>query len=308
MTLLTFFSGTPTNESSYLRSSSPTQPIIAGDSVELLVFAFDREEDQGKDFDSITSATFTVRKPDDVVFSADGVITNEGGAFLRVTDTGDVGTYRWIVRFVFESGEVRSYTSEFKTYDPFIENPQTQKSIIAEEVWMRLEDCFDSELGGPWLRDQTLRYFDSSKIERFIPEGLVFINGWPPITNFGLDTFTTQVPDPDPALPPGSLQSDPDMILIVQATLLAVIKHLMRSYVEQPLPQGANIVWQSKRDYLERWNTIYNIEWDFFKEIVALWKRQFLQYGKTSLLIHNKAGRLGYATGYRARNAARGYG
>jgi hypothetical protein len=91
----------------------------------------------------------------------------------------------------------------------------------------------------------------------------------------------------------------------VQATLLAVIRHLMRSYVEQPAPQGANIVYQDRRDYLQRWEEIYKIEEEFFKYVLALWKRQFLHLGTGSLLVHSKAGRL-YGPGYnRARTISR---
>jgi hypothetical protein len=119
--------------------------------------------------------------------------------------------------------------------------------------------------------------------------------------------FTTPIPDHDPNLPDGSMQDDPDQIVIIQATLLAVIKHLMRSYVEQPNVVGANMVWQDRRDYLQRWQTIYTIEEGYFRQVVALWKRQFYNFGHSSLLVSSKAGRLGYGPGFRARNAARGY-
>jgi hypothetical protein len=121
-----------------------------------------------------------------------------------------------------------------------------------------------------------------------------------------LSYFTTPIPNPDPNLPANTYQPDPDRIVLVQATLLAVIKHLMRSYVEQPQPQGANIVWQDRREYLQRWQSIYQIEDAAFKEMVLLWKRQFYNFGQGALSVHSKAGRL-YPTGWRARNVSRGY-
>lgn len=286
------------------RSQQPE--IHLGDTIDLRVYAF-TDDEQPIATDDITSVGFTVQLPDATQQTISGTVESDGAGFLLWTDTSQTGVYPWIAQFIFDDGSKKSYRREFVVTDPFAVVPQTQRNKVAEEVWMRIEDCFDSELGGPWLRDQTLAYFDASKVERFIAEGLLFINSWPPLTNLSLADFTTPAPDPDPALPPDSTQNDPDQIIIVQGTLIAVIRHLMRSYVEQPLPTGANIVWQSRRDYLDRWNTIYQIEWDFFKEAVTLWKRNMLGYGRTSLLIHNKAGRLGYATSYRARNASRGY-
>lgn len=282
------------------------QPVVhQGDTTELRVYAY-TDDEQIVSSDNLVAVNFTIKYPDGTEAVRTGDIDDDGAGTLLWEDTEQTGLYLWVAQFTFDTGAKTSYRNEFRVDDPLELPPQTRRSKIVDDVWLRLEDCFDSDIGGPWLRDMTLSWFEPSKIERFIDEGLVYINNWPPLTNFTLADFTTPIADPDPALPPGSKQDDPDRILIVQATLIATIKHLMRSYVEQPLPQGANIVWQSKRDYLERWNTILQIEMAFFHDIVALWKRQFYNYGKSALLVGNKAGRLGYGTGFRARNAARG--
>jgi hypothetical protein len=282
------------------------QEVPLGDNVELEPRIYDDQEIPIPD-DNIVSVTFKVKKPDDTEGTFTGSIPSAGQGYLLYDDVDLPGLYVWTAQFLLTSGVKRTYRDEFNSYDPLVVPPQTYKKKIASEVWMRLEDCFDSELGGPWLRDMTLAYFDPTKVERFISEGLVYINGLPPITTFGLEEFSIQIVDTDPNLPPGTLQDDPDQIIIIQATLLAVIRHLMRSYVEQDLPTGANIVYQNRRDYLQRWQTIYDVEYKWFREIVALWKRQFFQYGRTSVLVGYKAGRLGFGTGWRARNALRGW-
>jgi hypothetical protein len=255
----------------------------------------------------ISGVSFQIKKPDGTVVTVAGTVPADGSGFLHYDGVDQKGLYIWTAQFTLVSGEKRTQRGEFNAYDPLEIPPQTRKNKIAEEVWLRLEDCFDSDLGGPWLREMTLSYFDPTKVERFIDEGLVYVNGWPPLTNFGLEMFTTQIPSTDPNDPAGTEDDDPDQIIIIQATLLAVIRHLMRSYTEQELPVGANIVWQNRRDYLERWNTIYQLELQWFKEMVALWKRQFFNYGRSSLLVGQKAGRLGYGTGWRARNVLRGF-
>jgi hypothetical protein len=254
----------------------------------------------------ITGVQFTILKPDASQTATAGAITNDGEGFLLYADTDLVGLYPWTAQFTLDSGVRTTIRDEFRVSDPFDTSPVPRATEISEQVWMRLEDCFDSERGGPWLRDMTLAWFEPEKVELFVAEGLMFINQWPPLTNIDLSYFTTPVINPDPALPAGTTQPDPDRIIIVQATLLAVIRHLMRSYVEQENPVGANIVWQSRRDYLDRWRSIFEIENQAFKEMLALWKRQFLNYGQGALLVHSKAGRL-YGPSIRARNAVRGY-
>lgn len=289
-------------------SGQDERAIIKGDTAPLYAYAFNEDESPISASD-VSSVSFTVRKPDGTQTTTAGEIAADGTGFLNYATTDEVGTYLWIAQFTFTTGEKRSITDEFQIYDPLVIPPTTRLDQITTEVWMRIEDCFDSQEGGPWLRDRTLAYFDKSKVKRFIPEGLVRVNSYPPITSFGLDVFTTYSPSTDPAelaLDPDAEEPDADRIIIVQATLLSVIRHLMRSYVEQYNPTGANVVWQDRRDYQQRWQAIYQIEEAYFKEMVALWKRNFLQYGRGSLLLHSKAGRL-YGPGYnRAWSVGRG--
>lgn len=279
--------------------------VWQGDTAELYA-AFFSDDDAPLEQTDFTGVTFTVRDPDGTDTSGSGTVNSDGSCYFQFTGTTLVGLYKWTAQALLLSGEKRTYRDEFQVEDPMVDPPETYANQIGKEVWSRLEDCFDSEDGGPWLRDMTLLYFEPSKVERFIAEGMLRINVYPPATTLDLSFFTTPIPNPDPNLAPGTLQPDPDRIVLVQATLLAVIRHLMRAYVEQPNPQGANIVWQDRRDYLQRWQSIYTIEEAAFKEMVLLWKRSFYNFGQGALSVHSKAGRL-YPTGWRARNATRGF-
>jgi hypothetical protein len=286
-----------------------TSVVAKGDTAELYAYLYDASGNAVAQ-SQVNSVNFTIKKPDGTQVTQPGSSQADGAAFLRWVDTAQTGVYVWIAQFNLTSGEKRSFRDEFTVEDLLAVPAVTRDDTIADAVWMRLEDCFDSREGGPYLREKTRAYFDKTKIAKFIPEGLVYINSWPPITTVDLSYFTTPIPHTDPAvlaIDPTAKQPDPDQIVIVQATLLAVIKHLMRSYVEQPNPVGANISWQDRRDYLQRWQTIYQIEQDYFKELVALWKRAFLNYGRSSLLVNNKAGRMGYYPGFRARSIGRGW-
>lgn len=247
--------------------------------------------------DDIVQVRVTVQRPDKSQTTVNGIVEDDGAGFYRWTDTVQKGEYQYVMQFTLVTGEVRSVRGSFEAVDPFNLPDPTAEEMISELVWHELEDCFDSVEGGPHLRDETLAYFDKTKIPQFIPDGLLNVNVTPPDTDLSLDTFTTLTPE-------GKL--DKDHPIIVHGTLLAVIRHLMRSYVEQPNPTGAQVVFEDRRDYLQRWQLIYQQEEAHFLRIVTLWKRQFINLGKSKILVTAKAGRLLPAP-LRTRNIGRGW-
>lgn len=275
--------------------------VFLGDTAELYAYVEPATEVE-VDPDSIVSVDFTISKPDESVETEVGEVLEDGSGFARYANTDQVGSYAVVAKFEFDSGEIRSTHYTFEVQDPLNPPEPTRRETIADAVWLLLEDCFDSEYGGPWLRDMTLRYFDKRKIPALIDDALMEINMTPPMTTLTIIDFTTPVVT-------GNLDidgPDPDMTIIAQGTLLATIRHLMRSYVEQPAPQGANVVYEDRRDYLQRWQIIYDIELERYTRWLALWKRQFLGLGKSAVLISSKAGRL-YGPGMRTRNVGRGW-
>lgn len=252
--------------------------------------------------EDVVTVDFTIIAPDGTETNQNGEVLEDGGGFTRFTGTDQVGEYRVLSRFTFASGEVRSETYSFEVEDPLNPPPPTKAEEIADAVWFRFEDLFDSELGGPWLRDMTLRYFDKRKFPGFIGEALVDINMMPPMTNATILDFTTPVAT-------GNVDIDGpdiDQPILVLGVELQVIRHLMRSYVEQPLLAGGNVTYEDRRDYLERWEKIYQIELERYTHYLKLWKRQFLGLGHSKVLVTSKAGRL-YGPGMRTRNVGRGY-
>lgn len=278
--------------------------ISQGDSAELRAYVFD---DERLPFlpDDIASVSFTIQKPDGSRTTHPGTIEDDGGGFFRYLDTDDLGKYMWVAHFDMATGQRRSRRGVFVSIDPFEQVIPEDYMTVADEVWMRLEDIFSSEEGGPWLRDMTLAWFSKEKVPYFVKEALLLINYTPPITGLDIGFFVYV----NPNLPLSGGAFDPnkneDSFILVQATLIAVIKHLMRSYVEQPDQIGANIVRETMRDYLQRWQIVLKQEEEAFKSLLTLWKRQFLNFGHSSLLVHNKAGRVA-APGMRTRNVYRG--
>lgn len=232
--------------------------------------------------EDIASVTFEIEKPDKTrVGPTAGTVTDDGEARFLFSDTDTVGEYLVVAKFVLAGGVSRSVRSDFEVVDPFNPPAPEPMDYLVESVWLKFEDCFDSELGGPWLRDETKRYFSRDKIPAFVADALTAINVAQPNTTATIDTFAKPV----------NGQPNPDLPILSQGVMLSVIRHLMRSYTEQPAVQGGQVVYEDRRDYLQRWGTIFQIEMQTFDKLVALWKRQFIGWGHGKVLVDSKAGR-----------------
>lgn len=282
----------------------PRREINLGDSAELSSYVM-TGDDLPIDPATITGIDFKIERPDSTVEEVAGTVQGNGAGYLLYYNTDDVGRYAVTATHRFDDGRIRTDRFYFTVVDPFNLPPLSRKELLAEKTWLRFEDAFDSEYGGPRLRDETLNYFSKDKIHEFIGEAVLEINSYPPPTNLTIIDFTTPVQDPEDST---QTIEDPDEAILTMALEIVIIRHLMRSYVEQPQPQGAQIVYEDRRDYLQRWGTILQIEEDRFHRLLATWKRQFYGLYGQKLLIGSKAGRLyGAQTGFRTRNAARGF-
>ena len=276
--------------------------VNLNDTAEVVAYLYDKNDSLVAEEDLI-GVTFKVQKPDGTIEEdLVGEVTGEGTGTLFYNGTDQIGHYTTSATFDTVDTGRRSSRADFEVIDPFSSATPSASYIAAILTWEIIEDCFDGEDEGPWLKEMTLNYFNKDKMERFLNEALFDINIQNPPTELALGTFITtpdalavdQTPIPTAAAP-----------LLAQGTLLAVIRHLMRSYTEQPNPVGAQIAWHDRRDYLQRWKEIYDIEQAQYQRMLALYKRQFLGLGRSKVLVSNKAGRMVSAP-MRTRYAGRG--
>jgi len=269
-----------------------------GDTAKVQAFLYDQEDAPAR-ADDLLSVTFKIQKPDKTIDTISGTVEDDGSGTMLYTDTDQVGQYTTIAAFETVDG-TQSSRADFEVVDPFEIPDYSQSYVVAAWAWKKFEDCFDAEDEGPWLRDATLNTFNKDKMEQFIDAALFDINVQNPATNETIDRFV----QPEMGSEPMKVTSD--LPLLAQGVALQVIRHLMRSYVEQPNPVGAPIAWHDRRDYLQRWQLVYGIEMEEYKRMLALWKRQFLGLGHSKLIISAKAGRLLPAP-LRTRYAGRGW-
>lgn len=269
--------------------------VNLGDTAELTATIYD-SEDNPYSADDLISVTFVIQAPDGTKTEHQGSVEENGTGTFNFNATTQVGHYTGMATFRTENGK-KSANVDFETIDPFMETEPSISWVVANDAWEKFEDLFDSEEGGPWLKDMTLSVFNKTKMENFIDDALIVINFQNPETSFTITEFVSEGP------PIARTSSLP---ILTQALVLQIIRHLMRSYVEQPNPVGAQISWHDRRDYLQRWREVYAIEQEAYKQMLALWKRQFLGLGQTRTLVSSKAGRLLPAP-MRTRNIGRGY-
>jgi hypothetical protein len=276
--------------------------VSLNDTARLFAYIFD-DRDQKYDPEDVASVSFTIQKPlidsdgnkyDPEKVIVEGEIQEDGGGFLAFDSTDEIGHYICVATFTLSDGTTKSTRSDFEVFDPF-EVVDTPIRVVADGVWTKLEDCFDAENEGPWVQDMTLNFFREEKMEKFINDALFDINYQNPPTDINIGSFVQTDGTPSTNYP-----------LLVQGVFIQVLRHIMRSYVEQPMPTGAQIAFQDRRDYLQRWQTMHELELQQYLRWLALWKRGFLQLGHSKLLVSAKAGRLIPAP-MRARSVGRGY-
>lgn len=280
--------------------------VALNDSARLIARIYD-DDDQLYSYEDLGAVTYTIQRPatdwdgttggaqyDPTKITADGEVLEDGTGLFIFEQTDRLGHYIAVATFELVDGTTKSTRVDFEVFDPF-EIVDTPVRVVADGVWTKLEDCFDAENEGPWVQDVTMNFFREEKIEKFINDALFDINYQHPPTDLTIGSFVNSDNTVTSNYP-----------LLVQAVFIQALRHIMRSYVEQPMPTGAQIAWQDRRDYLQRWQSMYELELAQYQRWVALYKRGFLQLGRSKVLVAAKAGRLIPAP-MRARSVGRGY-
>jgi hypothetical protein len=199
------------------------------------------------------------------------LVDNSATLTIPASATSIVGPYRGLARFTMSDGTVQSQPIPVFEVVDILATPEDAVGIDipVERAWMKLEDLFDSELGGPWLSDKTFAHFDRNKLKRLLPDALYTINNYyQPTTSFDDTNFPIN-----------------HYPLVTQALLVEGIYHLIRSYVEQPMPTGSNISYFDRRDYLSRWQSVLEKEESKLNQLVDIFKMEYTGFGATAVLV-----------------------
>lgn len=269
-----------------------TERIYKGDTAILPVFLYD--EDTVTPLEA-TSVSWQIQEPSGTIVTGGPQTLDPPAADVVIADsnTSLPGLYFLTAQFTLANGNKKS--SDLVTYevlDPFAETSvsaagASDSDKVVDRAWMKFEDIFDSELGGPWLRDETKRLFNKDKMRRLLPDAIYYVNNYEqPVTGFDDINFPFQQHSP----------------LLSQALLVESIYHLIRSYVEQKLPVGQPITYFDRRDYITRWQQVLTAEEKKLQDWLQVFKFQYTGYGSSALLIGGYASSLVRTpAAYRAR-------
>lgn len=274
--------------------------VNLNDTADLRAVLYDDDDSKPRNPDDLVSVEFVVQLPDETQTSITGTLADDGTGCASFNGTTAVGHYVAVATFTDVDDRRKSVRTDFDVIDPFITTPPSASYLVATQIWSKIEDCFDADEEGPWLRDVTLNTFNREKMESFLDLALFDINQLNPPTTLALNSFT--VTDSNTGL----VSSTSDTPLLVQGGFIVCLRHLMTSYVEQPAPTGAQIAWQDRRDYLTRWGAVYAIEFPVYDRMAKLYKRRYLGLGTTKGLISSKAGRM-IAAPMRSQFIGRGF-
>ena len=157
------------------------------------------------------------------------------------------------------------------TYDGFSD---AEKGAIQMIVNL-FADTYDSMTGGPHLIEEFQTKFTVERIAQLTNWAVQKMNMTKqPITNWVLSS-----PGQAGTFPPNWYG------LLIMGGYLETLKHLIRSYVEQPDIRNADVAYLDRRDYLARWQSVFQMEEKEYDEMLTLTKRKLMGLGSTSMLV-----------------------
>lgn len=170
-----------------------------------------------------------------------------------------------------------SYTEHLQIRDPMptYDGFNDAEKGAVQMITNLFADSYDSTVGGPHLIEEFQTKFNNERIAQLLNWAVQKINMTKqPITNWVLSS-------------PGSAGTFPTSYwgLLIMGGYLEVLKHLIRSYVEQPDIRNADVAYLDRRDYITRWQTVFEMEKEQFDEMLILVKRKSMGLGNTSMLV-----------------------
>jgi hypothetical protein len=157
------------------------------------------------------------------------------------------------------------------TYDGFSDAEKGAVMMITN----LFADAYDSTTGGPHLIEEFQTKFTSERIAQLMNWAVQKFNmSKQPLTNYVLS-----MPGTAGTFPPNWWG------LLIMGGYLEVLKHLIRSYVEQPDIRNADVAYLDRRDYLSRWQSVLQMEQKDYDDMVVLAKRKLMGLGSTSMLV-----------------------
>lgn len=194
---------------------------------------------------------------------------------LTASDTAVLGNYLavWSYRL---AGEQKSFNAYFAIggAQPAYDNLTPDLKLVVDSVWIRFSDLFDSPNGGPNLQTYRQTNWSRGRIAQLLRLAVGRLNTVAqPYSNYSIDPGGK-------AFPTAQWGALLEQILYVEA-----LKHLRRSYVEQPEYDGATITRLDRRDYMQRWGEVLADEEALMRPQLDHFKIRQMGLGRPAVLV-----------------------
>lgn len=234
------------------------------------------------DGDAVT-VTMADRDTGAPVFTGRPTTRAQLGAYelqLSSEDTEATGGYTLTWSYAL-SGQAESLVTavEIGAFSPDYQALADPMKQIVESVWHRFADLFDSPMGGPNLQVYFQSHFTRGRIAQLLKIAVGILN----TTAQPYQTYTL---DGDGGATFPVAKWGP---LLEQALYCEVLKHLRRSYVEQPLLMGGEVTRHDRRDYMDRWGQVLSDEQAQLKSQLDTFKIASMGLGRPAVLVSGGA-------------------
>lgn len=203
--------------------------------------------------------------------------TGDYSISLASTEAGTPGPY--LITWDYQISSVAQHYEtgiEIGPANPAYDNLAPAMKDIVESIWIRLSDLIDSPGGGPNLSTYVQSKFGRGRIGQLLKIGLGRLNTMAqPPGSFTLDGVGGAV---FPTTQWGSL--------LESVTWVEVLKHLSRSYTEQPdFVGGGNVSRLDRTKYAKMWRDVMVDEESLIKSQIDVFKISQMNLGRPAVLI-----------------------
>jgi len=203
-------------------------------------------------------------------------VAAEVGQYEIVLGSADTEDPGWrSLRFSYQVDsipQVFGYDIEVGESAPEYDSLPSDWQGAIETVWGRFADLFDSPFGGPNLQVYAQVNFGRNRLAQLMRPALQRLNSATGAhASYGYGS---------------SFPFDEWGGLLQQSLYIEVLKHLVRSYVEQPeVILGTAVSRVDRRDYMNRWQDVLQMEQAEFERDLSRYKMAHLGLGNAHVLV-----------------------
>lgn len=227
--------------------------------------------------DDVVTATFTNQTTTVDVFTARVADNPAAGVYeivLSSVDTQESGLYSVTWNYTV-GGVAQIYVGyiEIGPANPSYDNLDSAMKTLIDQVWVRFADCFDSPNGGPNMQTYFQTHWSRGRVAQMARIAVGRLNTM-------AQPFMSYTIEPPSEFPLG--QWGP---LLESMTYVECLRHLIRSYVEQPELSGGQVTRLDRRDYMDRWGVILENEEKVLKGQLDTFKIRNMGFGRPRVLV-----------------------